>query len=85
MRDLKVDCDEDGVGGDDAADCLRYLVPTRVRTVTQRKLRGRECQCVTLVCLDWRGWGKRSPSLPLLWVRSCLPEVSTSGIWQVNQ
>jgi hypothetical protein len=22
---LKVDCDEDGVGGDDAADALRYL------------------------------------------------------------
>ena len=21
---LKVDCDEDGVGGDDAAECLRY-------------------------------------------------------------
>ena len=37
---LKVDCDEDGVGGDDAADCLRYLVATRARTVTQRKLRG---------------------------------------------
>ena len=26
---LKVDCDEDGIGGDDAADCLRYLVATR--------------------------------------------------------
>ena len=37
---LKVDCDEEGVGGDDAADCLRYLVATRARTVTQRKLRG---------------------------------------------
>ncbi len=37
---LKVDCDEDGVGGDDAADCLRYLVSTKARTVTQRKLRG---------------------------------------------
>ena len=37
---LKVDCDEDGVGGDDAADCLRYLVATRARTVTQRNLRG---------------------------------------------
>jgi hypothetical protein len=37
---LKVDCDEDGVGGDDAADCLRYLVATKARTVTQRKLRG---------------------------------------------
>jgi hypothetical protein len=37
---LKVDCDEEGVGGDDAADCLRYLVATRARTVAQRKLRG---------------------------------------------
>jgi len=37
---LKVDCDEEGFGGDDAADCLRYLVATRARTVTQRKLRG---------------------------------------------
>jgi hypothetical protein len=37
---MKVDCDEDGVGGDDAADCLRYLVATKSRTVTQRKLRG---------------------------------------------
>ena len=37
---LKVDADEDGVGGDDAADALRYLVATRARTVEQRKLRG---------------------------------------------
>jgi hypothetical protein len=37
---LKVDCDEDGVGGDDAADCLRYLVAKKTRTVTARKLRG---------------------------------------------
>jgi phage terminase large subunit len=37
---LKVDCDEDGAGGDDAADCLRYLVATKGRTVSQRKLRG---------------------------------------------
>ena len=37
---LKVDCDEDGLGGDDAADVLRYLVATKSRTVTQRKLRG---------------------------------------------
>ncbi len=37
---LKVDCDEDGVGGDDAADCLRYLVATKARTIAQRKLRG---------------------------------------------
>jgi hypothetical protein len=37
---LKVDADEDGVGGDAAADALRYLVATRARTVVQRKLRG---------------------------------------------
>ena len=37
---LKVDADDDGVGGDDAADALRYLVATKSRTVTQRKLRG---------------------------------------------
>ena len=37
---LKVDADEDGVGGDDAADCLRYLVATKARIVAQRKLRG---------------------------------------------
>jgi len=37
---LKVDADEDGVGGDDCADCLRYLVATKSRAVAQRKLRG---------------------------------------------
>src|SRR5258707_1326933 len=37
---LKVDCDEDGNGGDDTADCLRYLVATKSRVVAQRKLRG---------------------------------------------
>ena len=37
---LKVDADEDGVGGDDAADAMRYLVATKARTVTQRKLSG---------------------------------------------
>jgi hypothetical protein len=37
---LKVDADEDGVGGDDPADALRYLVATKARTLTQRKLRG---------------------------------------------
>jgi hypothetical protein len=37
---LKVDADEDSVGGDDAADALRYLVATRERKVTERKLRG---------------------------------------------
>ena len=37
---LKVDADEDGVGGDDAADAFRYLVATKTRAITQRKLRG---------------------------------------------
>jgi hypothetical protein len=37
---LKVDADEDGIGGDDTADALRYLVATKSRTITQRKLRG---------------------------------------------
>jgi hypothetical protein len=37
---LKVDADKDGNGGDDAADCLRYLVATKSRVVAQRKLRG---------------------------------------------
>ena len=37
---LKVDADEDGNGGDDAADALRYLVATKARTITQRKLAG---------------------------------------------
>jgi hypothetical protein len=37
---LKVDADEDGVGGDDCADCLRYLVATKARTVRMAKLRG---------------------------------------------
>jgi hypothetical protein len=37
---LKVDADEDGVGGDDAADALRYLVATKAREVRARKLRG---------------------------------------------
>jgi phage terminase large subunit len=37
---LKVDAGEDGVGGDDAADALRYLVATKARTITVRKLRG---------------------------------------------
>ena len=31
---------EDGVGGDDCADCLRYLVTTKSRMVVERKLRG---------------------------------------------
>ena len=37
---LKVNADEDGVGGDDAADALRYLVATKGREVRMRKLRG---------------------------------------------
>jgi hypothetical protein len=37
---LKVDEDEEGVGGDDAEDWPRYLVTTKSRTVAQRKPRG---------------------------------------------
>ena len=37
---LKVDADDEGVGGDDCADCLRYLVSTKTPTITVRKLRG---------------------------------------------
>jgi len=37
---LKIDADEDGVGGDDCADCLRYLVATKTRSVVIKKLRG---------------------------------------------
>ncbi len=37
---IKVDADEDGLGGDDAADALRYLVATNARALNVRKLRG---------------------------------------------
>jgi phage terminase large subunit len=37
---LKVDADDEGVGGDDAADTLRYLVATKPRVIEQRKLVG---------------------------------------------
>jgi len=37
---LKVDPDDDGIGGDDAADAARYLVATKPRTLEVRKLRG---------------------------------------------
>jgi phage terminase large subunit len=37
---LKINPDDDGIGGDDAADALRYLVATRGRTVTPMRLRG---------------------------------------------
>ena len=37
---LKVDADEDGVGGGDAADALRYLIATKRREIVQRKLTG---------------------------------------------
>jgi hypothetical protein len=36
---LKVDAAEEGVGGDDGADAVRYLVATKARVVEQRKLR----------------------------------------------
>ena len=37
---LKVDADEEGVGGDDAADALRYLIATKSNKVYVRKLVG---------------------------------------------
>jgi hypothetical protein len=37
---LKVDSDENGLGGDDAADALRYLVATKIPTLIVRKLHG---------------------------------------------
>jgi hypothetical protein len=37
---LKVDTDEDGEGGDDPADALRYLVHTRGRNCWVVKLKG---------------------------------------------
>ena len=36
----KADVDDDGAGGDDAADTLRYLVATKPQEVRVRKLRG---------------------------------------------
>ena len=37
---LALDADEAGIGGDDAADALRYLIATKPREVRQRKLSG---------------------------------------------
>jgi hypothetical protein len=37
---LKIDADEEGVGGDDAADALRYVMATKAREVKARKLTG---------------------------------------------
>jgi hypothetical protein len=36
----KVDADEDGNGGDDTADVLRYLVATKGREIVVTRLRG---------------------------------------------
>jgi hypothetical protein len=37
---LKTDPDDDGIGGDDAADAARYLIATKPRTIKVRKFRG---------------------------------------------
>ncbi len=37
---LKADTDEDGVGGDDTADALRYLIATQARRLVPRRLIG---------------------------------------------
>src|ERR1017187_5727300 len=42
---LKVDADEDGIGGDDAADALRYLVATKSRGNFQKKIGGGPAVC----------------------------------------
>jgi len=35
---LKVDADEEGIGGDEAADACRYLVATKERELRLRKV-----------------------------------------------
>jgi hypothetical protein len=37
---LKTNINEEGVGGDDPADALRYLVATKANCIRQVKLRG---------------------------------------------
>lgn len=37
---LKVDCDADGIGGDDAADALRYMIATKAKNSRMMKIRG---------------------------------------------
>jgi len=37
---LKVDADEAGIGGDDAADALRYMVATKARSFVVKRLTG---------------------------------------------
>ncbi len=37
---LKTNVNDEGEGGDDAADAARYLIATKARTIVQRKLRG---------------------------------------------
>jgi hypothetical protein len=37
---LEVDADEEGNGGDDTADALRYLIASKGRTVAVRELVG---------------------------------------------
>jgi len=37
---LKVDADEEAIGGDDAADACRYLVATKGRELRLRELSG---------------------------------------------
>ena len=37
---LKVDADDEGIGGDDPADALRYLIATKPNRIAVRKLQG---------------------------------------------
>ena len=40
MRGLKVDCDEEGNGGDDDADAFRYAVASKARKVMDAEIEG---------------------------------------------
>ena len=51
---LKVDTDEQGNGGDDPADALRYLVTAKTRSLTVRKLSGLGNQSPRESAGDWK-------------------------------
>ena len=65
---LKVDADEDGVGGDDAADCLRYLVATKERKSGTEEVEGgvrkgcvwpKQVLCSQVVLSKGKAWRQR--------------------------
>ncbi len=55
---LKVDCDEEGVGGDDAADAPRYLVATKGAQFPRGNCGG--CDVINRGRI-WKGVAKRFP------------------------